>query len=37
VQARERETELFAGIGAEDLRQLSATLDRLIASVAGPG
>jgi DNA-binding MarR family transcriptional regulator len=35
VQAREREGELFAGVGAEDLRHLNATLDRLIASVAG--
>lgn len=34
-QAREREGELFAGVGAEDLAHLSATLDRLIASVAG--
>lgn len=35
VQAREREGELFGGIGDADLRQLNATLDRLIASVAG--
>jgi len=35
VQAREREGELFAGVGAADLQHLNATLDRLIASVAG--
>lgn len=34
VQARERETELFAGVAAEELQQLNATLDKLIASVA---
>jgi DNA-binding MarR family transcriptional regulator len=36
VQAREREGELFAGVPAAELVQLAATLDRLIASVAGP-
>ena len=35
LQAREREAELFAGVAADDLRQLDATLDKLIASVAG--
>jgi DNA-binding MarR family transcriptional regulator len=35
LQAREREAELFAGVAADELRQLDATLDKLIASVAG--
>ncbi|MGO4390329.1 MarR family winged helix-turn-helix transcriptional regulator [Variovorax sp. M-6] len=35
VQAREREAELFAGVAAEELQRLNATLDKLIASVAG--
>lgn len=35
VQAHEREAELFAGLAADELQQLDATLDRLIASVAG--
>ncbi|MDM0017439.1 MarR family winged helix-turn-helix transcriptional regulator [Variovorax saccharolyticus] len=41
VQARQREAELFAGVAADELQQLDATLDKLIASVrrdtAGPG
>jgi DNA-binding MarR family transcriptional regulator len=35
VQAHEREAELFAGVGADELQRLDATLDKLIASVAG--
>ena len=34
VQAREREAELFAGVAADELQRLDATLDKLIASVA---
>ncbi|MDM0000063.1 MarR family winged helix-turn-helix transcriptional regulator [Variovorax sp. J22P240] len=34
-QAREREAELFAGVDTEELRRMNATLDKLIASVAG--
>ncbi len=34
VQARQREAELFAGVAPEELQQLDATLDKLIASVA---
>jgi DNA-binding MarR family transcriptional regulator len=34
-QSREREAELFAGVAAPELLQLNATLDKLIASVAG--
>lgn len=33
VQARQREAELFAGVAAEELQQLNATLDKLIASI----
>ncbi len=32
---REREAALFAGVGADELARLGATLDRLIASVGG--
>ena len=35
VQAREREAELFAGVAADELQKLDATLDKLMASVAG--
>jgi hypothetical protein len=35
AQAREREAEVFAGVAAEELQQMSATLGKLIASVAG--
>ncbi len=34
-QAREREAELFAGVAADELRAMNATLDKLIASVSG--
>ncbi|OUM04434.1 MarR family winged helix-turn-helix transcriptional regulator [Variovorax sp. JS1663] len=36
VEAKAREAELFAGVAAADLEHLNATLDRLIASAAGP-
>ena len=36
AQACEREAELFAGVAADELQQLGATLDKLIASVCGP-
>jgi len=35
AQAREREAELFAGVDPAELRGMNATLDKLIASVAG--
>jgi DNA-binding MarR family transcriptional regulator len=35
AQAREREAELFAGVDPAELREMNATLDKLIASVAG--
>ncbi|WP_431274205.1 MarR family winged helix-turn-helix transcriptional regulator [Variovorax ureilyticus] len=35
AQARVREAELFAGVAPDELRQLDAVLDKLIASVAG--
>jgi DNA-binding MarR family transcriptional regulator len=35
AQAREREAELFAGVATEELRGMNATLDKLIASIAG--
>lgn len=34
AQARERESRLFAALSMDDLQQLNATLDRLIASIA---
>ena len=35
AQAREREAELFACVDPAELREMNATLDKLIASVAG--
>ncbi|MDM0106806.1 MarR family winged helix-turn-helix transcriptional regulator [Variovorax sp. J22R24] len=35
AQAREREAELFARVDPAELREMNATLDKLIASVAG--
>ncbi|MBO9515573.1 MAG: winged helix-turn-helix transcriptional regulator [Variovorax sp.] len=35
AQARERESELFAGVAPAELMQLDAVLDKLVASVSG--
>ncbi|MDM0078375.1 MarR family winged helix-turn-helix transcriptional regulator [Variovorax sp. J2P1-59] len=35
LQARERESELFAGVDPAELEAMNATLDKLISSVAG--
>jgi DNA-binding MarR family transcriptional regulator len=37
AQAREREAELFKGVAAAELRQMNATLDKLIASISEHG
>jgi len=34
IRAREREAELFAGVDAEELARLSATLDKLVAAMS---